>query len=149
MAYKFKVGDKASFAGKEGRVVEVDKGSTLTYCVEWDSSKPHDFSWFRGRELDKVYTSITKLVVGQEVEVIHVVPGQYGVRLESKTIAGPNYNFPAQSLQLVRRKPEYKEMKISKDYSAKIYSDKIEVGCQTITIENFRKLQKLVDEMDK
>ena len=57
------------------------------------------------------------------------------------------YSYPAQVLQFVCRGPKYNEMKISKDYNAKVYADRIEVGCQTITMEDFEKLQKLVEEI--
>jgi hypothetical protein len=328
MAYKFKVGDKASFMGKEGTVVKVDKGHSLTYKVAWSSAR-EDYSWFRGSDLDKV--DKTKLVVGQKYTPVDktvdgygtlaqsvswkiaqeqkqnylfykglinghhvfaeskrdggdyfnpedVIPyveedksdvifttkdgvdirngdkvywvfkikdevilssdnwntDRHGVRadltyfsseklaiefkekLENKTTTktektmtiqeqiikelglqvgdtvkithkvpnvnlgwlggwvsdmdaaigkegivrniNPNnvtikvegiltYAYPAQVLEFVRRGPNYKEMKISKDYTAKVYKDRIEVGDQTITIEDFRKLEKLVNKV--
>jgi len=57
--------------------------------------------------------------------------------------------YPAQVLQFVSRGPKYKEMQLTRDYNAKVYPDRIEVGCQTITMENFKTLQKLVTEMTK
>jgi len=87
--------------------------------------------------------------IGQETEVVEVNKEGFGVRLKSSHTSTLNWNFPAQTIEFVRRGPEYKEMQISKDYSAKVYADKIEVGCQTITIEDFKKLQKLVNEMTK
>lgn len=60
-----------------------------------------------------------------------------------------DYYYPAQSIKFISKGPKFKEMKISKDYTAKVYADRIEVGCQTITMENFKKLQKLVAEVSK
>jgi hypothetical protein len=138
MDYESKVNDSihnqilANLELKPGDIVKVTHkvpNGNLGWQAEWI------------REMDQC--------VGQEVEVIDIISG-YGVRLNTAIITtGYNYNFPAQSIEIVKRKPRYKEMKISKDYTAMVYSDKIEVGCQTITIEDFRKLQKLVDEMDK
>jgi len=345
MAYKFKVGDKASYRGNQGTVVEVDKGHILTYRVEWDSSTSHDYNWFEGRELDKVTPSPVKVVptapfvpkykvgdkvivnssnkhgtkiqkgtkaviesllnsktpieaitsdsqmiysikidesgvkwympecfldpdktkyvpkvgdtcritrdrpycadlkegdivvikriereggnihvnkvdsdvnwfidmcvmepvkketittkiektmttiheqilaelkleVGDIVEITHKVPtrnlgwrnswapemdnaiGKQGIvqRLVSNDgvivkIDGieteMDYYYPAQSIKFISKGPKFKEMKISKDYTAKVYADRIEVGCQTITMANFEKLQKLVAEIKK
>ena len=341
MAYKFKVGDKASYKGKQGTVVEVDKGTALTYKVEWNSTS-HEYNWFRGRELDKVTPSPVKVVptapfvpkykvgdrvivnssnqhstkiqkgtkaviesllnsktsiegitsdsqmiygitidesgwympecfldpdktkyvpkvgdtcritrdrpycadlkegdivvikriereggnihvnkvdsdvnwfidmsvmepvkketittkiektmttiheqilaklkleVGDIVEITHKVPDRNlgwgnnwssnmdkAVGKQGKVLAEPraagvmvqiegDYGFvdffPAQSIKFISKGPKFKEMKISKDYTAKVYADRIEVGYQTITMYNFEKLQKLVAEIKK
>jgi len=58
-----------------------------------------------------------------------------------------DYYYPAQSIKVISKGPKFKEMKISKDYTAKVYADRIEVGCQTITMANFEKLQKIVKEV--
>jgi hypothetical protein len=87
-------------------------------------------------------------VVGKE-GVVKAVGRVNGVRIDFDDEDVNGFVFPAQVLEFVSRAPEYKEMKISKDYSAKVYADKIVVGCQTISITNFKKLQKLVNEMTK
>jgi hypothetical protein len=76
--------------------------------------------------------------------VITNINGDNGVsvKIEENSL---DYEYPAQSIKVVSRVPEYKEMQISKDYAAKVYKDRIEVGCQTITIADFQKLSKLVD----
>jgi hypothetical protein len=86
--------------------------------------------------------------VGKE-GVVKELRGERGVRIDFANESIIGFVFPAQTIEFVKRAPEYKEMKISRDYSAKVYADKIEVGCQTISITNFKKLQKLVDEMTK
>jgi hypothetical protein len=53
MAYKFKVGDKAHFKGREGVIITVDKGTKLTYKIKWDNGRT---DWFQGKQLDKVVT---------------------------------------------------------------------------------------------
>lgn len=241
MAYKFKIGDRASYKGKEGVINQVHKGFKLTYEIKWDKGGT---SWFQGITLDKVVvkpkaanefklgdtvkltgnsvvlkntgviaiapfktggdttvnwsiksdleliteTKIEKtmtiqeqiikelgLQVGDTVKITHKVPNSnlgwlggwvsdmdntIGKEGTVMSISPTNvaikvedvrmiYAYPAQVLEFVSRGPEYKEMKISKDYSAKVYADKIKVGCQTISIEDFKKLQKLVNEMTK
>ena len=88
--------------------------------------------------------------VGKQGVVI-AEPKAAGVRVEIEGIAYSftGYNYPAQSIKFISKGPKFKEMKISKDYTAKVYADRIEVGCQTITMENFEKLQKLVAEIKK
>jgi len=87
-------------------------------------------------------------VVGKE-GVVKSVSGAIGVGIDFDSEGINGFVFPAQTIEFVKRAPEYKKMKISKDYSAKVYADKIEVGCQTILITDFKKLQKLVNEMSK
>lgn len=87
-------------------------------------------------------------VVGKE-GVVKAVSGDKGVRIDFASEGINGFIFPAQTIEFVKRGPEYKEMKISKDYDAKVYKDKIVVGCQTISITDFKKLQKLVNEMTK
>lgn len=208
MAYKFKVGDKASYRGKQGTIVELDKGSDFIYKVEWSSVRD-DYDWFSGRDLDKVTpaptpdmdviepvkketitTKIQKtmttiheqilaelnLEVGNLVQITHRVPsrnlgwrnswvpemdkaiGREGIVQKLVDDEGVivkidgvememDYYYPAQSIKFISKGPKFKEMKISKDYTAKVYADRIEVGCQTITMDNFEKLQKLVKEV--
>jgi hypothetical protein len=38
-------------------------------------------------------------------------------------------------------------MQLTRDYKAKVFADRIEIRDQTITIEDFRKLEKLVKEI--
>jgi hypothetical protein len=86
-------------------------------------------------------------IVGQEVTVVRNGDGS-GFYCKSKSQG--SWNFPVQVLEFVREgEPEFLEMKISKDYDAKVYEDRIEVGCQTITMENFKKLLKLVAKISK
>jgi len=93
------------------------------------------------------WDSAMNIIVGQEVTVVSNVDNS-GFYCKSKSQG--SWNFPVQVLEFVRKsKPEFLEMKISKDYDAKVYKDRIEVGCQTITMENFKKLQKLVAEINK
>ena len=75
--------------------------------------------------------------------VVSGIDSESGIRV--KTFDPVDFEYPAQSIKVVSRVPEYKEMQISKDYAAKVYKDRIEVGCQTITIADFQKLSKLVD----
>ena len=256
MAYKFKVGDKASRNGLTGTIIRVDKGSRYTYYVEWEIGIN---GWFEGKDLNKVGSPKPKYAVGDiviitsdipygarlsegdEVEIIriessqiivmsldkrntwyveadcikpidkkitlttkietvmttqtvheqilaelelqkgdvveitHRVPSgnlgwsntwddvmdeaigrqgtvlsvdlRMGVSVKIESI--PYFLYPAQSIKLISRAPKYLEMKIRKDYKAKVYADRIEVGCQTITMEDFKKLQALVKEMSK
>jgi hypothetical protein len=252
MAYKFKVGDKASHNGLTGTITQVDRGSTYTYYVEWETGISE---WFKdGKNLNKVVTPkptygvgyivrITRdrpygarLSIGDEVEILKIVgttinvtphwavgedciepTGKKALTTKIETVMStktlheqilaklelqegdvveithkvPNGNlgwrniwddqmdqsigrrgtvlrvdlewgvsvkieggwvpffYPAQVLKFISKKPTYKTMKISKDYEAKVYADRIEVGCQTITMEDFKKLQALVKEMSK
>jgi len=93
------------------------------------------------------WTSEMDAAVGKQ-GIVRAEAGEAGVRVSIKGIAGLSY-YPAQSIKFISRAPKFKEMKISKDYNAKVYPDRIEVGCQTITMENFKKLQKLVAEVSK
>jgi hypothetical protein len=43
---------------------------------------------------------------------------------------------------------DFKELKISDDYTAKIYKDKVEVGCQTIPISTVEEIIKLANSLD-
>lgn len=42
---------------------------------------------------------------------------------------------------------EYKELKISDEYTAKVYEDKVEVGCQTIPLDTVKELIKLAESI--
>jgi hypothetical protein len=86
------------------------------------------------------------VAVGKRGKVLSE-PKEHGVKIEIDGM--DEYYYPAQSIKFISKAPKFKEMKISKDYSAKVYADRIEVGCQTITMENFKKLQKLVAEVKK
>jgi hypothetical protein len=42
---------------------------------------------------------------------------------------------------------EYKELKISDEYTAKVYEDKVVVGCQTIPLDTVKELIKLAENI--
>jgi hypothetical protein len=85
--------------------------------------------------------------IGKQGSVQRLV-GNEGVTVKIEGIEMEmDYYYPAQSIKFISKGPKFKEMKISKDYTAKVYADRIEVGCQTITMVNFEKLQKLVKEI--
>lgn len=43
--------------------------------------------------------------------------------------------------------PEYKEVKLNSSYTAKVYKDKIEVGCQTFPVSILKELTKALKEV--
>ena len=76
--------------------------------------------------------------VGKEFAVKNILSDDTGVHLE----AACGY-FPAQSLQVISRAVKFKTIKISDEYSAKVYAkDKILVGCQTVTKKTFDQIAK-------
>ena len=76
--------------------------------------------------------------VGKEFTVKNILSDNTGVQLE----AARGY-FPAQSLQVISRAVKFKTIKISDEYSAKVYAkDKILVGCQTVTKKTFDQIAK-------
>lgn len=58
-------------------------------------------------------------------------------------------NYPVHVLKLVSKAPKFNEVRISEDYTAKVFSDRIEVGCQKISLSKFDELVKLVNQMRK
>lgn len=58
-------------------------------------------------------------------------------------------SYPVHVLKLVTKAPKFKEVQISNDYTAKVFSNRIEVGCQKISLSKFDELVKLVNEMRK
>jgi hypothetical protein len=97
------------------------------------AAESHSFGW------KNVWASSMDQYIGMEFPVAYIDhDGESGVVLDNAN----DYTFPAQSLQLVRRKPLYSEVKISSTYTAIVYpGDRIEVGCQTITTELFNQIK--------
>lgn len=50
--------------------------------------------------------------------------------------------YPVEELTIVV--PEFKEHKLNDTYTAKIYDDRVEVGCQTFTKDTIKQLAKLL-----
>lgn len=53
-----------------------------------------------------------------------------------------HWALPVTELQL---SPEFKELKLNNSYTAKIYPDKVVVGCQEFSIETIKELAKLIN----
>lgn len=43
--------------------------------------------------------------------------------------------------------PDYKELKLNDQYTANVYKDKVEVGCQTFTINQVKEILKLSEDL--
>jgi hypothetical protein len=102
----------------------------VTHAVE-----SHSFGWKNS------WISDMNRYIGMEFPVAYIDHyGDSGVVLDN--VDGWRHSFPAQSLQLIRRKPLYSEVYISSIYTAKVYpGDRIEVGCQTISTEVFNQIK--------
>jgi len=98
-----------------------------SYDLGWDSN------W--AKDMDNA--------IGKECTVISK-PYRCGVRLDFR---GVGYNYPLQSVQLVRKASKTEKVTLTKDYDAVVSKDDIKVGCQTITFKAFDELAEAVAEM--
>lgn len=57
---------------------------------------------------------------------------------------GGGITIPVEDLDLA---PEVVTIKLTKDYDAKIYADRVEVGCQTIPLDKLKELLKLAETL--
>jgi len=83
-------------------------------------------------------------VIGREYTVISK-PNSKGVRLD----VGMGFNYPLQSVQLVRKGLKPIVVSLTIDYFAIVSKEGIKVGCQIITFEAFDKLAEAVAKMRK
>jgi hypothetical protein len=85
--------------------------------------------------------------VGKQYVISHMTNDGVVLRLED---GSPSFRFPVHTLKFISKsKPEFKEVRISSDYLAKVFHDRIEVGCQKITMARFNELVEAVKEMSE
>jgi len=96
----------------------------------------NDLGW------DNTWSKRMDGAIGKEFTVISK-PDSKGVELEGY------YNYPLQSVQLVRKAPKTEKVTLTKDYDAVVSKDNIKVGCQTITFKAFDELASAVAKMRK
>jgi hypothetical protein len=81
MAYKFKVGDKASYRGRVGVVETVRKGTQQPYKVRWENKS---YNWFTGKQLDRGVDAPSKAI---SQKTVLIVGNKYTP--VAKTVSGP------------------------------------------------------------
>ena len=75
---------------------------------------------------------------------VTIVENRGNIGFKCKAECGSTWNFPVHVLEFVRKEVKTVTVKISEYHDAIVYSNKIEVGCQTITFEDFDKLAAIV-----
>jgi DNA-directed RNA polymerase subunit H (RpoH/RPB5) len=114
--------------------LEVGDVVKITHAVPTDN-----LGWKGG------WSSGMNTAIGKEGTVTSISSTNVNIAVEGMI----TYAYPAQVLEFVSRGPNYKEMQLTRDYKAKVFADRIEIKDQIITIEDFRKLEKLVTVMSK
>lgn len=135
---------------------------------------PHEIKY---RHVYEILVNASTLQVGDIVEVTHIVPdydlgwaniwveemdksvgeqftiseidNRRGCMLRNEKDGSFSYSFPVHVLKFISKGPEFKQIRINDDHIAKVFSDRIEVGRQVITLAKFNELAKLVKEMSK
>lgn len=111
-----------------GDLVEITHGIN-SYTMGWENSWEPEMN----ENIGKQY-------------VVRNISGGSGVGL-----VGIHNHFPVYSLKIIKKQPAFKTLKLTSEYNANIFPDRIEVGCQTITKTTFKQLvefakeQKLID----
>tara|TARA_R110002167_G_scaffold98020_1_gene258226 strand:- start:6688 stop:7332 length:645 start_codon:yes stop_codon:yes gene_type:complete len=61
-------------------------------------------------------------------------------------VSGKGFFIP---LSYIKLAPKFQSLKLNDEYTARIYGDKVVVGCQTFDIDTIKKLAKVVDEFQE